>query len=526
MSGSRPSTITPAAAKATAQPLILPSSKQWYGKLGNFSGFGLDIGTPAQTVDLWPLTGARGIFTVDWSQCGGSNQACDNVQSFKFTTGNSSTWDKLGQFPAEILNSDNSATVATWGLDSVGLTQKDNTTVELEGHLVASFDAQYYTSGFLGLVPEATQLNGTYPSLLDSLWAEGKIPSRSWGYTAGASYRKNKVPGSLVLGGRDTGRYVPNNVTMKLNETTNLPKVSLRGFYVDGNPVAGIGTNPGNTYNLTIDSKRPFMNLPREIVQAIRELFPIEDETKSKTFKWNYDNQTRFNETKNTKITLELSAGPDSNETVSIDLPPGALKNPAKTPRVVEDCDLFPLESTNSKDYNLGRIFLAETYIAIDYDNQEFQLSEAIHTASNADNVVAIRPGQLVAAQSPNPRNSTSSAAAASSKPSHLAAKIIAPLVVFFIIAIAVGLFLRRIYTVKHQTLKTYFAELSGQTQQPQMQVVVHDTQNELPGDWAPVELPVAASIRSVSRKSDLSIQISRQPSSRGSVNVGTSEWI
>lgn len=336
------------------------------------------------------------------------------------------------------------------------------------------------------------------------------------------------MPGSLVLGGRDTGRYVPNDITMYLNQTTNLPKVALRGFFVDGNPIAGIGTMPGNTYNLTIDSKRPFMNLPREVVQVIKELFPVESEAKSKSFKWKYDNQTRVDETENKKITLELSAGPDSKETISIEFPPEALKNPAQTPRVVEDCDLFPLEDTNSRDYNLGRIFLAETYIAIDYDHQEFQLSQAIHKASSLENVVSIGPGKLATAESSKPSSiTTSSVAATSSKPSNLAAKIVAPIVVFIVLVIVVGLFLRRIYTVKHQTSKSYFAELSGQgQQQPQMQVVINNTLNELSGDWAPVELPAAASIRSVSRKSEMSLQSSRQPSSRESLNVGTSEWI
>lgn len=48
---------------------------------------------------------------------------------------------------------------------------------------------------------------------MQNLRSSNLILSESWGYTAGNQYRLNQVLGSLVLGGYDTTKFIPNNLT-------------------------------------------------------------------------------------------------------------------------------------------------------------------------------------------------------------------------------------------------------------------------------------------------------------------------
>ena len=67
-----------------------------------------------------------------------------------------------------------------------------------------------------------TNFSNPVPSYLSSLKTQGLIPSLSWAYTAGNQYRLNEVLGSLVLGGFDASRFVPNNLTILFNQQVSL----------------------------------------------------------------------------------------------------------------------------------------------------------------------------------------------------------------------------------------------------------------------------------------------------------------
>ena len=64
-------------------------------------------------------------------------------------------------------------------------------------------------------------------------YTEKKIPSLSYGYTAGAYYRKDAGgQGSLVLGGYDRSLFVPNSLVFPFNEDQSVDlTVGLQGIY-------------------------------------------------------------------------------------------------------------------------------------------------------------------------------------------------------------------------------------------------------------------------------------------------------
>lgn len=86
-----------------------------------------------------------------------------------------------------------------FGLDKVGLQISNSGGVELEGQVVAGIAESDFWLGNFGLGPKPVNFSGLeYPvaSYLQSLKDNGKIPSLSWGYTAGASYSKSFIHAS------------------------------------------------------------------------------------------------------------------------------------------------------------------------------------------------------------------------------------------------------------------------------------------------------------------------------------------
>lgn len=87
-----------------------------------------------------------------------------------------------------------------YGLDTVSLGGHNNTnSPSLDSQVVATVIPYIHFTGMFGLRDSPTNLSKTtseadlsdsYPSYLTSLKTKNLIPSLSWAYTAGASYRK------------------------------------------------------------------------------------------------------------------------------------------------------------------------------------------------------------------------------------------------------------------------------------------------------------------------------------------------
>ena len=81
-----------------------------------------------------------------------------------------------------------------YGLDTLSLGTANSTdTTTLKSQVVAGMVANIHYTGMFGLRFSPTNLStfdDPYPSYLASLKDKNMIPSLSWAYTAGASYRK------------------------------------------------------------------------------------------------------------------------------------------------------------------------------------------------------------------------------------------------------------------------------------------------------------------------------------------------
>ena len=86
-----------------------------------------------------------------------------------------------------------------YGIDTVGLGTEAATGLTLSQNVVAGVLTEPFYLGQIGLKPSnKTTANGT-ASLMTQLKDEKLIPSLSYGYTAGAIYRKSNSFGSQFL---------------------------------------------------------------------------------------------------------------------------------------------------------------------------------------------------------------------------------------------------------------------------------------------------------------------------------------
>ena len=177
------------------------------GADGSWSSFALRVGDPEQLVRVLPSTMGQSTWVVTPLGClpgePGSNTslACAQSRGGLFLPFQSSSWNFLGNYSLEIdFNLGFEDGVGTYGLDTVALDFSGSngppSGPTLSSQMVTAIATNDYYIGLFGLSDHGTNLTNStdpHPSFLSTLMTESLIPSRSWAYTAGASYRKSII---------------------------------------------------------------------------------------------------------------------------------------------------------------------------------------------------------------------------------------------------------------------------------------------------------------------------------------------
>lgn len=190
---------------AIPAPVIIEPSGNWIGIDGNWSGFLIDIGTPAQSFVILPATGINAIWVPlnegcdnppsSMSDCGASRgaRASSGPEANGLTTNSSSTWDQLGLYELP-LDQD------LFGQKQYGLFGTDSLSIggshvpALQNQAIAGVSSVDLWTGSIGLGTSLTHISETNASsLLVSMKDAELIPSLSYGYTAGASYSEYNI---------------------------------------------------------------------------------------------------------------------------------------------------------------------------------------------------------------------------------------------------------------------------------------------------------------------------------------------
>lgn len=129
----------------------------------------------------------------------------------------------------------------------------------------------------------------------------------------------------------------------------------------------------------TIDSTFPYLILPDDIIDNFVSNFSLGYDQNSKLFTVNassHANNLRLNAEVIMKISA--SADTDSNDFASIILPYAAFDLQGDFPLFSNQTSYFPIRRSENGQFILGRAFLQETYIIVDYEHQNFTVAPAV----------------------------------------------------------------------------------------------------------------------------------------------------
>jgi hypothetical protein len=171
-------------------PIPVPVGTKWYGDDGNWSPVNIRVGSPPQWLSVYPNTAGQETWVIGPGGCDGTF-TCEEARGGLFYKGQSSTWNTIGTgyyelgFDTQLGDTG----YALYGLENVSLSDQ----VNVPSQIVAILNDTEFWLGSLGLGIQSSRFEGTMNHLtfLSSLVeTEGLIPSHSYGYTAGAYYRK------------------------------------------------------------------------------------------------------------------------------------------------------------------------------------------------------------------------------------------------------------------------------------------------------------------------------------------------
>ncbi|CAG8959462.1 hypothetical protein HYFRA_00001360, partial [Hymenoscyphus fraxineus] len=358
-------------------PVVVPTTGQWDGNDGSWSSFALQIGTPPQTVKVLASTAGTQTMVIAPEGCvPGDSSNCRKLRGEFFTYNESSTYSPLlvnlsSNIYALTLESELGYTgKGRYGFDHISFSWQSRDGIIVKNQTVAGVATKDFYMGLLGLTPNPSNFgsyNNPIPSLMENMRNMSLIPSISWAYTAGNQYRLNKVPGSLVLGGYDQSKFVPNNVTFPLGVSLDVTIQSIttnNSFSLLDSPIQS-----------SIDSTIPYIYLPTSTCKLFENAFGL---VWNETAKLYFLNDTQHNSllTQNPSITFRLSPE-DPASYIEISLPYSAFDLTASAPLVESPTRYFPLKrAENSTQHRIGRTFLQEAYIIADYERKNFSVSQ------------------------------------------------------------------------------------------------------------------------------------------------------
>ncbi|OKP09716.1 hypothetical protein PENSUB_4987 [Penicillium subrubescens] len=124
-----------------------------------------------------------------------------------------------------------------------------------------------------------------------------------------------------------------------------------------------------------IDSTDPNLWLPGSVCTEFEKAFGLTLDSESDLYLVNDTHNTDLLNS-NAQVSFRLSDVASGGDAVTITLPYNAFALTAKAPLVNDSSYYFPLKrAANSTQYTLGRVFLQEAYLSVDYERGTFNVS-------------------------------------------------------------------------------------------------------------------------------------------------------
>jgi hypothetical protein len=197
------------------------------------------------------------------------------------------------------------------------------------------------------------------------------------------------VPGSLVLGGFDESRFTQQGTSIFMpSNTNNTLLVGVQGitYHPDPNTDTNVisftaARQSSSGFYATIDSTLPYLFLPDDICDEFASTFKLTFDNTTKLYTVN-DTAHANNLKQNAAVTFKIGAdsGDNSVNFTSIRLPYAAFDLQANSPLYAKPTNYFPIRKSPTGVYVLGRTFLQEAYIVVDYERLNFTVAPAAYS--------------------------------------------------------------------------------------------------------------------------------------------------
>lgn len=450
-------------------PYIVSPTNNFEGDDGEWATFALEIGTPPQSFRVLPSCmgseilvpapqGCTGPLTV-LSDCG-NLRGVDDVHSAPsrgFQSNESSTWDVLGLELISTADNLFSNQSALYGLETVALGKLPGSLYgsSIPDQKVGTYSTEDFWLGEIGLGTSPSVFPShpsAIPSLLVAMKAQNLTTSLSFGYTAGQAYATPRIPGSLVIGGYDKARLSSNFISVPIN--SSLPKQALM-VNLDG--IIASNTLNNDVQNLlaapipiSIDSSISQLWLPESVCKQIQLAFGLTYDSSTDLY---LVNSTIHQKLLSNNPSVTFNLGPmNGGNAINVELSYAALNLNAGIPLFNFSTPYFPIRrAANSTQYVLGRTFLQEAYLVVDWERNNFTIGQAVPQDNTTDVVGILSPteGDTSISGSGNPSSTSSPSPSGHGKSGGIsggaiAGIVIAILAIAAIIAVGAFFFLRR----------------------------------------------------------------------------------
>ncbi|KAF2154979.1 acid protease [Myriangium duriaei CBS 260.36] len=379
-------------------PVSVPPSGLWDGIDGSWSSFNISIGNPPQISRVFASWMTYQMWVVHPLGCPDATVACANARGGLFYKNESTSWDEKGVYGLAGETNLGVDGNGIFGFDSAALGATAQQLLPVSNATVVDFAVTEPYLGMLGINPKPTNWTSYTDysqSYISQLKQTNSIPSVSFGYTAGAAYRSSKTLASLTLGGYDESRFDENNIEFTLApDNSRDTVVAVQSITASQNSSTGpANLLPSPIYAL-VDAAAAEIWLPIEACQAFEQQFGLQYDNNTELYLVNSTTHSTLvarNATFSFTVAQETSGG----ATIVIDLPYAAFNLTAKSPyrQLANDTLYFPLRrAQNSTQYTLGRTFMQEAYISVNYETAKFNLSKTVWTEGVPEKLVAMQP--------------------------------------------------------------------------------------------------------------------------------------
>ena len=192
--------------------------------------------------------------------------------------------------------------------------------------------------------------------------------------------------GSLTLGGYDSSRFIPNNLSIPFapdfdkDLSVQIDSISLdNGEFLLEFPIIAF-----------LDSTVPSLYLPTSACALFESAFGLIWNETAQLYLAN-NTQHALLQKQNPNITIKIGSN-SSTTKINITLPYAAFNLTASYPLIDGPTHYFPLQRVNgTTQYTLGRVFFQEAYIIADFERKNFTVAQCKWVEA-PPNIVAIIP--------------------------------------------------------------------------------------------------------------------------------------